>query len=193
MKDDIDDKDKWRRLERAVLMVTFLCTVIGTIYSVRTSHLALRISANNLRPWVKVDKVRSSFNDSNLTTRFHCANIGDLPAFVEDEADIFIDGIKFKTLSHSNSSIASTSLLMPGQDQWSSGFTVKSQTAESLINGSFTGVFEIEIKIRYGTSKDNLCYLTQHRLRFDRDRFQKYLNESNSNDTAWYTLGGDFK
>lgn len=77
----------WDRAERILLLVTFLCTVIGTSYSVSTARRALQESQLSLRPWVAIPDVDTFFKGDRMETRFRVVNIGKVPAYVTWELE----------------------------------------------------------------------------------------------------------
>ena len=107
-----ESESKWRRVERGLLIFTFLASVLGTYYSVRTSKLALQEGNIELRPWINISEVNSFFHRDSFEAKATIFNFGKVPAFVSIRSNAALDGV---AVNNANNPRIQT-VIMPGEE-----------------------------------------------------------------------------
>jgi hypothetical protein len=55
----IDKCDNKWNIERLILVFTFLCTVVGTYYSIHLSNLTIQQLSAEVRPWITISELKN--------------------------------------------------------------------------------------------------------------------------------------
>lgn len=156
-----------QRIERLLLILTFICVAIGTVYSVLTSKSALNVASNELRPWIIVPRVESILGIDHLETRFEISNIGKTPAFVIVEATATINEKPVKHLSKKNADMQL--VIMPGQKIFYKAFRMKGKAYRKFVNKKTDDEIMQSISVKYGISKkDTDRFWTYYKIKFDK-------------------------
>ena len=79
---------RWTKIERVILILTLLCTVTITNYSIKTAKAAISQSKINLRPLVSLPKVHTVFHTDNIEIRQRVENIGNIPCYIKTVGEI---------------------------------------------------------------------------------------------------------
>jgi len=149
---------------------------MATVYSVRTARRALQLAENELRPWVIVPKVNTHFKPDHIETRFSVVNIGKIPAYTICEADAHRNGKAVKRIG--SQTPKGPIAIMPGQTIFYTGFGLKGESYQRLLQRDFTDEIVQSLRVKYGTSKRDIeKYWTYVKVRFDVNDLPDNLEE----------------
>ena len=180
------------RLDRLLLILTFLCTAAATIYSVRTARHAIMQAKNELRPWVIVSAVDTFLKADCMESKFKIINIGKTPAYLVIENDVFRNGELVKYPSEMPKVPIS---IMPGQTIWHSGFGLKGDTYKKLRQDkkSFGDEIIQSLRLKYGRDKNDVgTFWTCFKVEFDGNDIPDDP-QSGSGIGIWNILETDFE
>jgi hypothetical protein len=181
----------WQRVERFILICTFIFALTGTLYSVLTAQKALEQYSIDLRPWISTPKVETYFKPDRLETRFEITNIGKVPAYMTVEACAHRNGNLVKQKQPNQ--MGQTFSIMPGQKIYFVGFGMKGDTYEKLLNHQFEEEVTQSIDIKYDTNKnDTKRYWTYSKIKFDIKDLPPQLQNSQAVG-VWDIVESDFK
>lgn len=180
----------WSRAERSLLVLTFLCTLIATVYSVRTARRALKQSEYALRPWISIPSVQTYFESDIMDTKFEIVNVGQLPAYVKTCVYGSLNGEKSNPDLSSNPD--TVYILLPGQRIWRAGLSVRGKTYERIKQGDTSLNVTQNIHVDYGTSRNSLDHFTRHTIRLDIDDLPEIAANTNR-PGLWDIEDGDFE
>jgi hypothetical protein len=156
----------WIPAERLVLVLTFICTGAGTIYSVGLARKTLNQMGNELRPWVIIPQVDSHFKASRMETKFQITNIGKIPAFYTVTNEAYYGTQADAQLAPKRTE--SLIVIMPGQTIWVGGYGIKGEAYEKIRKKGSVGNFVQGIRVSYGQRKSNFGkYWTYLKVIFD--------------------------
>ncbi|KPL23803.1 MAG: hypothetical protein AMJ75_05390 [Phycisphaerae bacterium SM1_79] len=183
-------KRRWSGIERALLVLTFICTASATLYSVRTARRALEQASIELRPWISVTRLETFREPDHLETRFEILNIGKTPAYLDIESHAYRDGNAVPQSGEEQRE--RLNVIMPGQKIYYKGFGRKGELYESLLKGVFEEQVTQSITVKYDTNKENVKrYRTYLKLRFDASDLSDSI-KGGSEFGAWDIVEGDF-
>ena len=180
----------WTKIERALLISTFICTLVVTVYSVRTSRRALEQLDYALRPWISIPSVHTYFESDRMETKFEIVNIGQLPAYVKVQGHGFLDGERIGFAdSHKPDTV---SVLLPGQRIWYAGMGVKGDTYDRIAQGNTFQSIMQEIQVDYGTERTKMDLYTRQKIRFDNKDLPK-IKKNTDRPGLWDVIDANFK
>lgn len=181
----------WQCLERLILISTFILTVVGTGYSVRTAQQALIQSSIDLRPWISTPKVETYFKSDRLETRFEITNIGKIPAYVIVEVNGYENGNPIKQIQPDQTEHFFS--MMPGQKIYCVGLGMKGESYNNILTKQFDDEIIQSITIKYGTSRnDTEKYWTYSKIKFD-VKDLPLQPQQDSSAGVWDIIESDFK
>lgn len=186
-----DTRSLWEKLERFLLLLTFACTLLGTVYAIRTSRIAIQQAHESLRPWIAVQDVLTVCLSNRMDISVIIENIGSVPAFVSSERSGDVDG---KSISpplgdlHTNRNV-----YLPGQKITLDVANVHGDEYQRLLTGqSKSQLVTFTVTIRYGRSADDMPYLHSKTLECEVHRIPEVL-ASQSYLELWRLVRSDFK
>ena len=121
---------RWSKFERVILILTLLCTLTITIYSIKTSQVAITQSKINLRPWVSLPSIHTQFHMDNIEIRQKVENIGNIPCYVK-----IIGEITYSIENNQNTKrpgITNILVLLPKQ-HINYGYTISGNIKEKVL------------------------------------------------------------
>ena len=170
------DQSWWPKLERIILLFTFLCTLTGTIYAVITSNKALKISSNELRPWISVVRIDPYFHKDAMRNKFVIQNVGKVPAFVITDVQVEVDGKKINLVLDEKDVPKGPIVLMPGQIVRRPSFYMKGDKYRKLLKGSYNPKVYQDISVTYTDDKNIIDkYFVYYRVKFQPEKIPRPL------------------
>ena len=180
----------WQKTERILLLLTFFCTSIGTVYSVCTAQKALAQATVALRPWIAIPNVNTYVRSTGFDTAFELVNIGQVPAYAQVSVVGDIDGETIPQEERERESLVF--VLLPGQKILRDAVKVKDQVFQEMKGArSDHRVFQ-HILVKYGTQKGDLRYETVKEVELKSADFKQLLS-SPERTGHWKLVGEDFK
>lgn len=181
---------RWSKVEHYMLLATFMCALVGTVYSVRTARRALEQSKNNLRPWITISSVNTHFKQTQMVTNSEIKNVGNVPAYIRVTCDGFLQSqkIRHKNLERQNI----VAVIFPGQTIWRAGFQIEGKLYQQIVAGEEIPQLQQRIHISYGTSVDKMPYFTSQKLEFQPQKLPRPLADIKRLG-LWRIVTADFK
>jgi len=189
--------ERWIRVERLILVLTFIFlfltfifTTWGSIYSVRLAKKTLSQMENELRPWIVIPQAESYFKADRMETKFQILNIGKIPAFYTVENEGYYGS---KPTGHLEPKATESLLaIMPGQTIWINGCGLRGEPYERLRKRNLTEDFVQGIRVKYGHRKDNVGkFWTYAKVRCDSADVPDSLQGTNTG--MWNIVEIDFE
>lgn len=175
----------WLRFERVILILTFFCTLAGTMYAVLTSNKALKISSNELRPWISIEKIDSYFHKDSIENKFVIRNIGKVPAFLNIEVQTEVDGKKM----HKEDIPEGPIVLMPGQILRKPGFAMSGDKYRKMLEGGYSPETYQNIVVYYSESKKDIKkYSVYYRVKFHTEKIPRPLLNGTYHGAGFWTF-----
>ena len=190
---DVEPQDgksrRWARVERILLILTFLCVCIGTVYSVRTARRALEQADAALRPWIAIPEVRTHVRSGGMDTKFEITNIGQVPAYVQLDADGYLNGERVHDIDPPTETVLP---LFPGQRIWRRGMTIEGDCYKRIVQGDTSVKIVQEIRVDYGIAMNKKDYFTRYKVGFDAKKLPKIV-ENTEQSGLGIRIDGDFE
>jgi hypothetical protein len=189
-----NSKSCWDKIERILLLLTFLCIAVTTFYSIRTATTALKQASNELRPWISVSGVDNYFHVDSLETKFQITNIGRLPAYVMIEANAYKDGNSVKKMSGFEDIPTEPIVLMPNQTTRFRALEIKGETYKAILKGTDVTEFIQSIRVNYGLSKEEIGnFFVYQKIKFDHSKLPLLLKNSKQPAGIWTHEESEFR
>jgi len=168
---------RWKNIERMILIATFLCTTIATIYSIRTASRALDQMSKDLRPWISVPDIDTFFYSDGLETKFQVQNIGKVPAFINIECNAEKDGRPIEVPLKSGDFSAHPNVLMPGQMVRFVALVMKGEIYQGIKKKHLKPEIYQTIRVKYGVDKETIGkYHTYLKVKFQPEKIPTSFN-----------------
>jgi hypothetical protein len=188
--EDNEMKTKWQLLERWILILTFICTLAATIYSVQTSRTALQQASNIMRPWITIEGINTLCSENGMGTKYVIKNIGTMPAYVVMKREAYQNG---KQIADITSPTVSRLVMMPNQVIYENGIIMFGDTYQMILKKVSVGEITQSIKINYGISRDKTDeYFIYQKLKFDQKEFPEDIKNT-KRAGIWNIEESDFK
>ena len=187
----VKNSSYWQRFERLLLILTFFCTLVATVYSVRTSQKAIDQASSALRPWIAIQGIDTFFEEDHMETRFKIMNIGQIPAYMIMEIEGHYENKKLPQI-HPQSQ-THPSVIMPGQTIWGKGVVVEGETYQNILEKELSGELVQSIRVSYSSKKERpSSYFSYQKIVFDvSDLPRDIINSQHLG--LWDLVDGDFK
>jgi hypothetical protein len=183
LKDNKNDK-RWDRVERTVIILTFVFTAITSSCSIRTANRTVMQMNNELRPWVSLSQISTSLQEDSMLIGQFIENVGRIPCYVKTEG--VFEYINNGILKEVKGPDALESLiLMPGQ-KITYDFEIKGTCLEEIIAKKRDIDYLIAVKVYYSENKDRVDkYFTYNKSRLRIDRVPNVTSKNKK-----YVFGG---
>ena len=183
-----DSRNNSINIERVILVGILICTIVTTVYSVRTSRTAIKVATVDLRPWLSVVNMGSVLKTDSIAIEMQIKNIGKIPAYVRVEHEGYID--EKLVLNHFESEKFT---LMPTQLLNYSVLEIRGKTFETMKNKDFKGKLIFTIHIYYGVRKDNArAFVSYYEIELNKEEMSNLL-EGKHDAQIWNIVASDFK
>jgi len=147
----------WPRVERVILLFTFLLTAVATAYSVRTASTSLKLASSEMRPWITMPFMRTRVDTESIELLLEIENVGNIPAYYVVEHTTYLDGNPTKKPAVSHPPFA----LMPGQTFNYTALTIQGEDYQAILKNEFSRELKCTTRIRYDVvNKDTGKYYT---------------------------------
>jgi hypothetical protein len=180
----------WQKIERIILLLTFIWASIGTHYSVRTSYKALAQAEVALRPWIAIPNVNTNVQATQFDATVELVNIGQVSAYARVSLAGNIDGVAIPQEDPERASLILA--LLPGQTILRNAVRVKDQTFREMRKEQTEHCVFQRILVEYGTKKSDLRYKTEKVVEL-KSADLKQLLSSLKTTGLWKLVEEDFK
>lgn len=178
------------RIERLLLILTFLCIAIATTYSVRIARRALEQSEISLRPWIALPNINTFIDSDHLSTEFEILNVGTVPAYVQVSIAGYIDDRQSKHMNPEREMIISA--VFPGQSILRGGIRVSGNLFRRILEGNQSLSIKQEITVSYGVTRERLDYSTSQLVEFIHTQLPEVINNGKQ-ARLWRLVSTRFK
>ncbi len=183
-----DSRKNSINIERVILIGILICTIVTTVYSVRTSRTAIKMATVDLRPWLSVVKMGTVLKTDLMTLRIQVENVGKVPVFWTVEHDGYVDGKP--TEEHF---ISRNMTLMPRQWVYYSVVDMGPELFKAIKRNDFEGKLIFKIHIYYGVRKDNArAFDSYYEIELNKEEMSNLL-EGKHDAQIWNIVASDFK
>lgn len=188
-----EENNYWIKFERFLLILTFLCTVVAIIYSIRVSNIAIEQAEIDLRPWIVISQliIKVRPNKEEFSTKFEITNIGKLPAHIKTTNQSYIDDIPLE--KDINSKDVGVIVIMPNQKIYREGIILTREGYRKIIKQKIKHKVISTIHIDYGKSKERIGkYYTSMKFELDQDDIPSDVTKI-KDGSLWNIIDSDFK
>jgi hypothetical protein len=176
----------WQKIERALFLLTFFCTVIGVYYSVRTATKALAQAEITLRPWIAIQNVNTHFEAADIETSIELINLGQSPAYLRVFVSASFDGQSIPPKE------SPKCVLLPGQSISRDGLKLEGNLFQAFRDGPGDHHISQRIHVQYGSEKNDLRYDSEREVALTSEQFKQILI-SPSRSGVWKLVEEDYK
>jgi hypothetical protein len=129
------------------------------------------------------------FQSGQMDTKFQIINVGLLPAYIQIHVVAQANG---KTVPNVCASEKNVSVLIPGQRIWVTGQRINGEAYRKIPEGDTSKNFVQEIRIDYGSERNNMEYYTWQKIQFDSTDLPKIV-ENTERPGLWNATDSNFK
>ncbi len=187
-------KKDWRKIERVILVLTFLVTAAVGYFSIRTSKIAVEATSLDIRPWVSIPKIDSTFQKDEIRSVFIIENIGKVPLYYKVQIKGFFDEKPIDRSEEYKEVPNNIIALMPGEVIKFMGIRISGDTYRILKETDIPVNITQEIRIDYGISRNDIKrYYVSQTMRLDYHGVRRVLEHHEKVPGIWIPEKADFK